>query len=81
MEMCRFSGLDDVEYRKVASAIDRVLEGIARLTPPDKKRVIDADQRQRILDCLRFDQIDARHMTIKTAHAKTCKWLLNKAEY
>jgi ankyrin repeat protein len=81
MEMCRFSGLDDVEYRKVARAIDRVLEGIARLTPPDAKKVIDADQRQRILDCLRFDQIDARHTTIKTAHVKTCKWLLNKPEY
>ncbi|KAH8766531.1 hypothetical protein BGZ57DRAFT_492627 [Hyaloscypha finlandica] len=81
MEMCRFSELDDVEYRKVAMAIDRVLERIATLTPRDKKRAIDADQRQRILDCLRFDQIDTRHMTIKTAHAKTCKWLLNKPEY
>jgi len=34
-----------------------------------------------LLDSLRFDQIDARQLTIKNAHAKTCKWLLKKSEY
>jgi ankyrin repeat protein len=34
-----------------------------------------------LLDSLRFDQIDARHMTIKNAYDKTCKWLLGKSEY
>jgi ankyrin repeat protein len=33
------------------------------------------------VDSLKFDQIDARQMTIKKAHAKTCRWLLNKPEY
>ncbi|KAF4539550.1 uncharacterized protein LTHEOB_9939, partial [Lasiodiplodia theobromae] len=37
--------------------------------------------KQTLLDSLRFDQIDARQMTIKNAHAKTCKWLLRKSEY
>ena len=38
-------------------------------------------QRQTLLDSLRFEQIDARQMTIKTAHAKTCKWLLKSEQY
>jgi ankyrin repeat protein len=42
---------------------------------------LDNDQRRILLDSLRFDQIDARQMTIKNAHAKTCKWLLTKPEY
>ena len=42
---------------------------------------LDSDQRQILLDSLRFDQIDARQMTIRNAHARTCKWLLTKPEY
>ena len=34
-----------------------------------------------LLVLLRFDQIDARHMTIKNAYDKTCRWLLKKSEY
>ena len=34
-----------------------------------------------LLDSLKFDQIDARQMTIKNSHAKTCKWLLKNSEY
>ncbi|EMD58768.1 hypothetical protein COCSADRAFT_165029 [Bipolaris sorokiniana ND90Pr] len=37
--------------------------------------------RQSLLESLRFDQIDARQMTIKTAHAKTCRWLLQSEKY
>jgi nucleoside phosphorylase len=39
------------------------------------------DQRRSFLDSLRFDQIDARHETIKMAYTKTCKWLLSRSEY
>ncbi|KAF2688457.1 hypothetical protein K458DRAFT_428036 [Lentithecium fluviatile CBS 122367] len=42
---------------------------------------LDNHQRRILLDSLRFNQIDARQMTIKNAHAKTCKWLLTKPEY
>jgi hypothetical protein len=38
-------------------------------------------QRQSLLDSLKFKQIDARQMTIKTAHAKTCRWLLKSEQY
>lgn len=40
-----------------------------------------AKQRQKLLESLRFGQIDARQMTIKTAHSETCSWLLKNAEY
>ncbi|XTI84190.1 HET-domain-containing protein [Cenococcum geophilum] len=39
------------------------------------------EQKRMLLDSLRFNQIDERWMTIKKAHAKTCKWLLEKSEY
>jgi ankyrin repeat protein len=47
---------------------------------PSRASLNDA-QKRCLLDSLRFDQIDARQMTIKTAHAKTCKWLLKCKEY
>ncbi|KAJ3545042.1 hypothetical protein NM208_g2710 [Fusarium decemcellulare] len=42
---------------------------------------LDGEQKQALLESLRFDQIDSRHETIRKAHAKTCKWLLRKSEY
>jgi hypothetical protein len=42
---------------------------------------LNDEQRQCLLDSLRFEQIDARQMTIKTAHAKTCRWLLKCEQY
>jgi ankyrin repeat protein len=81
MDMCRFSGLDDVDYGKVVGALNRVLEATATLAPSRMGSVLSADQRRTYLDSLRFNQIDARHATIKAAHAKTCNWLLSKSEY
>ncbi|KAH2204864.1 hypothetical protein KXW98_005379 [Aspergillus fumigatus] len=37
---------------------------------------LSEEQKRMLLDSLKFDQIDARQMTIKKAHTKTCKWLL-----
>ncbi|KAI0569986.1 Pfs Nucleoside phosphorylase, partial [Pyrenophora tritici-repentis] len=42
---------------------------------------LNDEQRQTLLDSLRFEQIDARQMTIKTAHVKTCRWLLKSEQY
>jgi hypothetical protein len=36
---------------------------------------------ERCLTSLKFKQIDARQMTIKTAQAKTCRWLLESKEH
>jgi ankyrin repeat protein len=43
--------------------------------------LLNDEQMMRLLDSLRFSQIDARWMTIKTAHAKTCRWLLKSEQY
>jgi ankyrin repeat protein len=37
--------------------------------------------RKEILDSLRFDKIDVRYATIKRAHSRTCRWLLQKDAY
>ena len=42
---------------------------------------LNYNQRQNLLESLSFEQIDARQMTIKTAHAKTCRWLLKSEQY
>jgi ankyrin repeat protein len=42
---------------------------------------LNDEQRQSLLDSLRFSQIDARQMTIKMAYAKTCRWLLKSEQY
>lgn len=81
MDMCRFSRSDDPEYRKVVAALNRVLERITNFAKSGERSENATEQRRGFLDSLRFDQIDARHATIKTAHAKTCKWLLKKSEY
>jgi ankyrin repeat protein len=39
------------------------------------------ERKSELLESLRFEQIDSRQMTIKTAHIKTCKWLLKNPDY
>jgi ankyrin repeat protein len=81
MGMCRFTGLEDVEYKKVAAALCRMTSAISRGPRGGEFPSLDAEKRRVLLDSLRFDQIDARQMTIKSGHAKTCKWLLKMQEY
>ncbi|KAG9659423.1 purine and uridine phosphorylase, partial [Aureobasidium melanogenum] len=42
---------------------------------------VNPDVRKVRLNALAFEQLDARHDTIKNAHAATCEWLLSKSEY
>ena len=81
MDMCRFTGHNDIEYRKVASALHRMTSTISVMPRREKKLPIYDQQTRLLLESLRFDQISARQMTIKKAHAKTCKWLFTKSEY
>jgi hypothetical protein len=46
-----------------------------------KSSLFSEEQKQLMIDSLKFEQIDARLINIKRAHAKTCKWLLQKSEY
>ncbi len=45
------------------------------------RSVLNEDRRQNLMESLRFQAIDARYATIKTAHTRTCRWLLEKSEY
>ncbi|KAL8901984.1 MAG: hypothetical protein Q9207_004927 [Kuettlingeria erythrocarpa] len=85
MEMCRFSGLHDHEYTKVAAALEYIKNLLptdhAEARVPETDPVLKSEQRQSILDALSFHAIDARYYTVKAAHAKTCKWLLRRPEY
>lgn len=81
MDMCRFTGSNDFEYRKVASALGRMANSISKQPIMVKKSTYSREQTRLLLESLRFDQINARQMTIKKAHVKTCKWLYTKSEY
>jgi ankyrin repeat protein len=81
MEMCRFTGLDDVEYKKVAAVLNRITATFSKQPTRREPHALSDDQRRKLIDSLRFDQMDARQMSIKTAYAKTCKWLLQRPEY
>ena len=43
--------------------------------------VLGEGHRQTFMESLWYHAIDARYATIKTAHARTCRWLLKKPEY
>ncbi|RYN46778.1 hypothetical protein AA0118_g12387 [Alternaria tenuissima] len=47
----------------------------------ERSAAVQSYQRQDLMKSLQFDQIGARDATIKNAHAKTCKWLLQKSEH
>lgn len=40
-----------------------------------------ATKRAELLELLRFEQIDSRQLSIKRAHAKTCRWFLRNPMY
>ncbi|KAI8954389.1 hypothetical protein F4801DRAFT_575466 [Xylaria longipes] len=95
MDMCRFSGMEDPEYRKVAAAFNRIahstIEKMTRtevsaesnnsIRHPKPSFTLTEEQKRSILDSLKFNQMDARQISIQSAYAETCSWLLEKAEY
>lgn len=81
MDMCRFKGPDDIEYRKASSALRRMTSSVSKQPKRSEEIPLNDEQKRMLLDSLKFDRIDAHQMTVRTAHAKTCKWLLNKSEY
>ncbi|RYP93093.1 hypothetical protein DL770_000839 [Monosporascus sp. CRB-9-2] len=81
MDMCRFTGLDDIEYKKVAAVLDRMTRTVCEKQKTTKTNSLNDDQRRMLIESLRFDQMDARQMSVKAALGKTCKWLLKRSEY
>ncbi|KAJ4363902.1 hypothetical protein N0V83_009354 [Neocucurbitaria cava] len=61
-------------------AFKRLHREITDLAPSGVVR-LGEEQKRMLMESLHFNQIDARHMTIKNAHPRTCKWLLSKSEY
>jgi ankyrin repeat protein len=57
------------------------LEKQIRKTSKDEVSLLDEKQKGLLLDSLGFEQIHARQMTVKNAHAKTCQWLLENSKY
>ncbi|KAK9441880.1 Pfs, NB-ARC and Ankyrin domain protein [Metarhizium brunneum] len=64
-----------------AENLRRTSSGISLRPRRGENQSLNDEQRRVLLESLRFDQIDARQMTIKNAHAKTCKWLLQTPAY
>lgn len=79
--MCRFSGPEDPEYKKVVAALQRMTGSPQKTRNPGLTSVLTDEQAKKLRESLSFSQIDARHMTIKGAHADTCRWLNQKQEY
>ncbi|KAK0735049.1 hypothetical protein B0T26DRAFT_798734 [Lasiosphaeria miniovina] len=84
MDMCRFTGLGDVEYTKVVAALDRILsrEPLSFRRPKrTRAKSLTSDELKELVHSLRFDQLDSRHMSIKNAHDRTCRWFLDRSGY
>ncbi|KDE76767.1 ankyrin repeat protein [Aspergillus oryzae 100-8] len=72
---------DNVENREISASPDRRAGALCQRPKEAEKHSLDEQQKCELLNSLHFHQFDARHLTIKKAHAKTCRWLLRQAEY
>ncbi|KAK5467687.1 hypothetical protein LTS15_000660 [Exophiala xenobiotica] len=68
------------KYRKEIRRLDQQQEELREEEHQLEAKRREETRRQQLLS-LRFDQIDARHQTIKAAYADTCKWLLLRPDY
>ncbi|KFA79048.1 hypothetical protein S40288_08774 [Stachybotrys chartarum IBT 40288] len=50
-------------------------------TSPILDQPSSQNRRQQLLSSLKFEQIESRKLTIKTAHSKTCQWFLKNRNY
>lgn len=89
MEMCRFNELEDPQFQKVKHALRRLAEAALtriRATSPGLSMESDdtdltEEQKKVLIQSLAFEQLDARQGSIKKAHDKTCRWLLQRKAY
>ncbi|KAH7008773.1 Pfs, NACHT and ankyrin domain protein [Ilyonectria destructans] len=81
-EWQRYAAAAAAAYARELLAVLPVTEARAKAAYVLKPhRDLSNDHRQRLLDSLRFDQMDSRKSTIKTAHTKTCRWFLDHPDY
>ncbi|KAI1076000.1 ankyrin [Whalleya microplaca] len=88
VDMCRFDGVEDPEFHKVAAVLRRVqdtlhakVSSVSIVKQPATWQTIPSDQRERLLEKLRFEQISTRYATLKQAHNRTCQWLPKSSLY
>ncbi|OJI97354.1 hypothetical protein ASPVEDRAFT_122198 [Aspergillus versicolor CBS 583.65] len=55
--------------------------GISSRHRDEDNASISKEEKQKLLESLRFDQIESRKSNIKNSHTRTCKWLLGNPEY
>ncbi|XXG96054.1 hypothetical protein Hte_002331 [Hypoxylon texense] len=97
VDMCRFDGLGDPEFRKVQAALrvlwDSVQEQSAVVTDtpnnhhsvgsvtPSPQAGIPPEQKRMILEKLKFDAVESRYLSLKVAQTRTCQWLPKSDAY
>ncbi|OJI95835.1 hypothetical protein ASPVEDRAFT_35146 [Aspergillus versicolor CBS 583.65] len=68
-----------------ASSVSEPLERLAVVYEGEGddayQETLSDGQRKELLNMLRFDQIDARQMSLKGAQGKTCRWMLQSRRY
>ncbi|GAD92027.1 Pfs, NACHT and ankyrin domain protein [Paecilomyces variotii No. 5] len=64
-----------------AACAKEILLFIPHTDSAHSNQLTTAAPRSSYMESLKFDQMDARHTTIRNAHSKTCRWLLNRQEY
>ena len=77
--------------REILSYVHATLPASQQLPSPDHSEAVQseaqfqdrltAEEKQSFLAALKFDQIHARHSTIRLAHVKTCQWLPRSEKY
>jgi nucleoside phosphorylase len=81
LEVPEYNRYDNCVHGNVGGAYQPAITVSSNGTTLCARSVVTPDQRQRYLESLKFTEIEVRHATISNAHAKTCRWLLNKSEY
>ncbi|KAJ8113745.1 hypothetical protein OPT61_g4195 [Boeremia exigua] len=80
--LCGIFGVSMVpNYGELQESAFRGLRKEIREIAENDTTSVEEEEKQMFMKTLRFDQIDARHTTIKNAYTKTCRWLLSKREY
>ncbi|KAH8722057.1 hypothetical protein BGZ61DRAFT_416603 [Ilyonectria robusta] len=81
MGMTRFTGTEDPEFKKVGAALRRMTLAATNSPNRRERKGMDEYSSLRLLQSLWFGQIDTRHLTIRSAHSETCRWVLRDTKY
>ncbi|KAK0614990.1 hypothetical protein B0T17DRAFT_497883, partial [Bombardia bombarda] len=80
MDMCRFAGFDDISYKSVIAAINRIISEYSS-RKPSPRTTLNNEEIAELQKSLRFDQMDSRHMSIEIANPGTCAWIMESSPY